>query len=219
MIDYKHAWAQGRNVKPLAARMVAISGGLMGGVYKANALVGGPDTPEELVPYLEGLDCVTFIETALALALINDYEDYPEKLKEIRYQNGEVDWARRQHYFTQGLQALVEAGVLAWPAGGKEVQKELNLIAALPAVQAVYPQFDHSAAATLDKLQHGDIVAFASTREGLDVFHCGLIAVMGDKLLLRHYSSKAGTSLEEPLVDFLGRSSMVGLVVARPTGA
>lgn len=218
MINYKQAWAQGQGVTPLAARMVAISSGLMGGVYKANALIGGPDTPEEMVLYPEGLDCVTFVETALALALVHDYNDYPEALRQIRYQGGEINWAKRQHYFTQGLKALVEAGILVWPAGGQGVEKELNLVVGLPCVQAVYPQFDHQDAVVLQQLHSGDIVAFSSTRGGLDVFHCGIIAVVGDKVLLRHYSSKAGHALEEPLVDFLGRSTMVGLVVAQPTG-
>ena len=218
MIDFKHAWAQGQGGAPLAARMVAISGALLGQLYIANSLVGGPETTEEMVLYPTGFDCVTFIETTLALALASDYADYPEILQSLRYRDGQVDWAARQHYLSLGLDAAIHQGWLEWPVltHQKTFEKELNLIAALPAQHTKMQLLDHTKPEALQQLQGGDVVAFASLGEGLDVFHCGLIVRVGDGVRLRHYSKKAGTSVEEPLADFLSRDMMAGILVARP---
>ena len=49
-------------------RIDAISARLIGYPYDANPLGGGPDLSETLTISLEGFDCVTYVETVLALA-------------------------------------------------------------------------------------------------------------------------------------------------------
>jgi hypothetical protein len=69
------------------------------------------DTPSGLNPLGEGkgldpgplystnvFDCTTYVETNLAIALSKSLEEVPAVLNKIRYQNGEVDYFRRNHF-------------------------------------------------------------------------------------------------------------------------
>jgi len=65
--------------------------------------------PERLVVNLRSFDCVTFVETAFALALLirrgsTDFAAFPGALTLIRYRRGRCDgYASRLHYFTDWL--------------------------------------------------------------------------------------------------------------------
>ena len=74
---------------------------------------------EELVVTFEGLDCVTFIETVMALANTAEgnaltFDAFTNELQRIRYRDGVLtDYASRLHYTTDWIDNNVEKGVLA----------------------------------------------------------------------------------------------------------
>lgn len=71
--------------------------------YVAHTLEG---SPEVLTVNLDELDCTTFMETAVALALTvgerrNSWRDFVYNLERIRYRNGEMNgYPSRLHYFS-----------------------------------------------------------------------------------------------------------------------
>lgn len=43
-------------------------------------------------------DCTTFVETVVALAITRQVDDFEIKMNDIRYENGEVDYLKRNHF-------------------------------------------------------------------------------------------------------------------------
>ncbi|MBX2976160.1 MAG: DUF1460 domain-containing protein [Ignavibacteriaceae bacterium] len=81
---------------------------------------------EKLVVNLSGLDCTTFLETALTFARTvkkgkYDLESYLDELKYIRYRNGNLDgYASRLHYFSDWIYNNVEKEIV------KDITKEIG---------------------------------------------------------------------------------------------
>ncbi len=122
----KVRWAvqSGLDTVPASEAIVHIGETFVGTPYRA-ATLEGPG-PEHLIVNLHELDCVTFVETVLALtkfvrqdgvtALADSsaaqarYEGY---LRDIRYRGGIIDgYASRLHYFSDWLAANAAAGHL-----------------------------------------------------------------------------------------------------------
>ncbi len=72
--------------------------------------------------------------------------------------------------------------------------------------------------AALDRIHSGDIIVFATTKDGLDYAHLGIALRTGGQLGLIHASSKTGTVTYEPrITDYLDSfSSASGISVLRP---
>ncbi|MCC8089173.1 MAG: DUF1460 domain-containing protein [Rikenellaceae bacterium] len=74
--------------------------------------------PEELIVNLRELDCVTFVESTIALVqtLKSDnptFENYCVNLKNLRYRQGELkDFTSRLHYFSDWIWDKQEMGIL-----------------------------------------------------------------------------------------------------------
>ncbi len=90
---------------------------LVGTPYVAQTLEVNPT--ERLVVNVRQLDCTTFVETALALALTHQqgstaYQDYCRNLTRIRYRNGQLcGYASRNHYFTQWIASNQAQGIVS----------------------------------------------------------------------------------------------------------
>ena len=66
------------------ARMEVLSATLVGCPYVAHGLVGSAAIPEHFTASLEGFDCVTYVETVLALARASDAAGFAEELRRSR---------------------------------------------------------------------------------------------------------------------------------------
>src|SRR5437867_2129581 len=75
---------------PLVGRIDLISKRLIGRPYVESPLGGGPALSEKLTASIDGFDCVTYIETVLALALSYTVEEFLGALREMRYEKGDV---------------------------------------------------------------------------------------------------------------------------------
>jgi hypothetical protein len=116
--------------------VMAVLGSLFVGTpYVANTLE--ERGPEHLVVNFRGLDCVTFVETTLALASCvrfrtPTFEAYKKELQRIRYRAGVIDeYPSRLHYFsdwiddngTRGIVENISKGI-----GGVRYTKEINFM-------------------------------------------------------------------------------------------
>lgn len=103
----KYAVQNGLGFLPVNQRIETIGRFFLGRPYKSGTL---NITKEEMpVINLRELDCVTFVENVLALALLNNYDtismgDFVNNIVNLRYRNGEIiDYTSRLHYSTDWL--------------------------------------------------------------------------------------------------------------------
>jgi hypothetical protein len=204
------------------SRIDFLSSHFVGHPYQINPLIGSADTPEEFTVSLDGFDCVTYIETILALSLARNTDEFVEYLRKIRYEGGRIAWERRNHYMTAWIRSNVRAGALkrmSLPADIAQVVKERTLddVPGLPPVRSRFSCVPRRAIGKLTRqMQTGDLIFFASTRKHLDVFHCGIVIRDGTRTFVRHASRSKGGVVEQDLNDFLKANRMAGVIVARP---
>ena len=209
-----------RDINEFGERLERVSARLLEAPYLSNPLGGGPDARESLVIRFDGFDCVTYVETALALACAGDADQFGDRLREMRYSGGEVDWRSRNHYMLDWIKNNRRRGVVKNLTDGPRAvtrTRRLSLIKELPAKTVTFRVFPKRALAQVRRLARtGDIALFASTRRNLDVFHMGIIIKRGDEVLLRHASRAAGRVVEQPLAEFLKAQRMSGIILLRP---
>jgi Protein of unknown function (DUF1460) len=195
----------------------------LGRPYKPNPLIGSADTAEVFTASLDGFDCVTYIETIVALARASDVDEFTEWLRKIRYDRGRIQWDRRNHYMTLWIRNNVRKGIIRLvsvptvPILSRE--RVLNVVPGLAAQRTRVKCVPKAAMPRLEPhLQSGDLIFFVSTRKNLDVFHAGIIARDGKGVLMRHASRSQGFVVEQELREFLKANRMAGVIVVRPQG-
>jgi len=186
--------------------------------------LGPRSARERLVVDLDAFDCVTLVETALALARSRTTRGFLAELKNTRYRDGRVAWTTRLHYFSDWLRHNQRRGALAIRsrgAGSRPVEAILSVVEGLPPRRVrfhVVPKRGLRAAGS--RISDGAIVAFASVRPGLDFFHTGILfrEPGGGSGSLTLYQAKrsVGAVVAEPLSDFLSANRMRGVAFATP---
>lgn len=214
--------------------------------------VGGVlDKPEKenLVINLSELDCVTFLESTVALSLTikknkTQFEDFCNELKFIRYRDGVMNgYASRSHYFYDWINNNEKKGILqniTSVIGGKPYIRTVN---SMTANRALYPKLKSDSSAMVvkkveeeltsmnkyyvpkeeirlaeDKIQDGDLIALATTIEGMEVAHVGIAIHKNSRLHFMHASSldKKVEISDVPLFDMLKNKKIyTGIIVAR----
>jgi hypothetical protein len=191
----------------VSQRIDFISGRLLGARYQAYTLIGSPKLPERFVIRDDAFDCVTYCEMVLAAALSRDLAGFETALRRIRYDQGVVQYDKRNHYFADWCKHNMENGIcrpvaiqpttvldktLTWHRefGQRRVSMQVIDVATL--------------FANTKALKPGDIIGFASRRPGLDYYHTGFIAFAknGD-LMLRSAALSHGRVLDEKMTSFV----------------
>lgn len=203
------------------SRIDVLSRHFLGYPYKPSPLIGSADTAEVFTASLDGFDCVTYIETVLALARASSVDDFNKWLRKIRYEQGRIQWQRRNHYMTLWIRNGVCEGIISSVSvpGVRILSRErvLNVIAGLAAQRIHVKCVPKLAVPRLEPhLQTGDLIFFASAHSNLDVFHAGIIARDGNRVLMRHASRSQGSVVEQELKEFLKANRMAGVIVMRP---
>lgn len=202
-------------------RIDVLSRQFLGQPYKTNPLVGSADTPEVFVVSFDEFDCVTYVETILAMSRASSVDEFIEWLRKIRYEDGRVAWERRNHYMTVWIRNNLRARAVR-PVAPRDVatvakERTLNVVPGLSPLKARFECVPKPAVRKLaPHLQTGDLIFFASTRKHLDVFHGGIIVRDGDRLRVRHASRSRGSVVEQDLNEFLKANRMAGVIVVRP---
>lgn len=206
----------------LSARLDRFSEAFLARPYVVNPLGGGPGQPEVLTASLEAFDCVTYMETVLALALSLDAQEFLDSLRRIRYEGGEIDWNRRNHYMSDWVANNESAGFVRYLTSGplaQTVTRRLSVIRDLPPKQVSFGLYRKQKIASIaDQIETGDLILFASAKRNLDFFHTGLLIARGREIMMRHATRSEGLVVEQPLPDFLSTCRMSGIVLLRPVG-
>lgn len=191
---------------------------LLGTEYKSSPLCGSRSEKERFVVGVDGFDCVTFVETVLALSFAIDEKDFYSTLKHLRYENGQVHWLKRNHY----MSSWITLNKRRFRTVGKKDQtasfdKTLCSLenyrkqdVSLKLIPAEIDSIEKS------KPKTGDIILFGSTRSELDYFHLGILIKKEDGLSVRHAAKSKGSVVDEKLKDFLARNKMSGVKIMRP---
>ena len=92
---------------------------------------------EKLVIKLDGYDCVTFVESTLALSRTiaegsTSFEDFSEKMIEQRYRESKIEgYCSRLHYFSEWIYTNAKRGLvedITEQLGGVKLEKTLNFM-------------------------------------------------------------------------------------------
>lgn len=209
----------------LRKRIAAIGRQNIGQPYKLNLLGEYPYELHDTLPMfsLEQSDCVVFVEHTYAMALSQSWEEFFWMLQRIRYKDGVIGVASRNHYTEVDWNtnnSWLVTDVTAQLAGDDGPAYELKVDRArflrtrhhteraIPVQQSreAYIAKD-KLTAVLPRLQDGDLVNVVSTRGGAYyVSHVGFIVVgaNGERNFL---NSAEPTVREESFSAFFTRSA------------
>lgn len=222
------AWLAGMRVESadFDARLARVAAAALGTPYADGPLGEGPGAPFDPDPLMDlgRVDCVTFVEQAVALAASPTRADAFGLLQRIRYAEGEIDFARRNHYMIADwiannpwcVDATERLGVatasvtrtISW-TGLFEKLKAPGLGADRPdrAVTLRYVPTAATAAAEA-ALPSPALLVFIGNVDWLFALHCGLyIRDAAGAGRLYHASSKAGEVVAVDLPGYLAENA------------
>ncbi len=232
--------AEGLTAGDLPGRFVQASGRFLGTKYENGPLgegeFGGPD-PDPRFDF-ERVDCVTFLEQALALALTGEQaaRGFLSTLDAIRYRGGSVSFAARNHHMA-----------VDWIPANSWLLKDVTQEVGHETVRIVRRTIDRAqflrdqgasprpglddpvtrevayvpraaAGDVSPALRSGDLVFWVGRREDIFIAHTGMVVRdgTGGELLFRHASSKAGRVLDESFLAYAaGATFAEGFLVLR----
>jgi len=212
-----------------SAQIDFLSKQFLGTPYEEHTLTGDINTTEIFTVNLQGMDCFTYIDYVEALRLSNTLEDFNTNLKGIRYQNEDISFHNRNHFFSDWpVRNNENVRDVTFEVGGNNaivVEKSLNLKSDgstfLPGIPIEKREFYFIPSSAIDddlisKLLTGDYVGMYTNIGGLDVTHTGIIIKKNDGVYLRHASSKKRNQkvVDEDLKEYV--KNVPGIVVYRP---
>ncbi len=210
-------------------KVVFISTAFLGTPYRHNTLIGNTKTDELFVLRLDKVDCFTFLDYVEALRRSSNFSEFVENLHKVRYQNGQIDFQTRNHFFSQwGNTPFAPLRDITSQIGGRKtrwVVKYLNQKEKGQVFLPGYPIEKQTVAfipaeaideSMLSRLHSGDYIGIYSHHSGLDVSHTGIVIKKGGTLFLRHASSKRWRKKvrDERLLPYLAGKK--GLIIYRP---
>jgi Protein of unknown function (DUF1460) len=243
----------------LISDMVAVGKSFIGKPYpKAKPRHGAkgqtllqPIEDEVLTINFRDFDCVTFVENTLALAQTRhatepSFDTFKQRLANIRYRHGAIDYAARLHYFSDWLYENTQTGsvrVLTKDLGGVPFDKPIFYMTLKKdtfygnmADPTTFAQIKDAEETLTQRpkfyipkeqvykietqLHEGDIIGITNALEGMDMAHTGFVVWKAGRAHLMHASSDARKVIisEETLVDYLARHRLhTGIMVARLT--
>jgi hypothetical protein len=233
--------------EPIGNIIQTISGYFLGSPYAANLLDQSPQESLvitlqqfDCVLFVE-----TVLALSRNIAM-QDYSTitFATHLQEQRYRNGEMDgYCSRLHYFSEWIQDNSRKGVvldLTQSLGGVPLDRNLNFMtshwqsytqltanpdarqciaqmeASLPTDSFFYIPYHHIGN-IYSYLQPGDIIGIATSIDGLDVTHTGLIYRTSQGNIGLIHSAPGGVRVAEDLKSYVSNiSNSTGILVARP---
>ncbi len=215
-----HRYMESMNSKklsPVGDLMVQTAVYLMDSPYAAKTLeICGKN--ERLVVNLRQFDCVTLVESCLALVNTlksrdQTFDNYCNKLRVIRYRNGEItDFSSRLNYFTEWIsnnQAKAKVINLTSGLGGKVLPLNLDFMSrnselypamSNPDVKSEIKISERNISQMMNfyipkntpvnsKIRNGDILCLTTNVQGLEISHVGIAFRLGGVLYLINASS------------------------------
>ncbi|MCC6145100.1 MAG: DUF1460 domain-containing protein [Candidatus Hydrogenedentes bacterium] len=195
--------------------------------YQDGPLGEGPDGKHDRDPLIDlsHVDCVTYVEQSIALAACPSYDQAFQKLQEIRYKEGKIDFETRNHFMiadwipnngwvkdatgTLGVDLVSLTRTISKrdffplvkaPELGQDTPDQTYTVQYVPANQV---------AAALPKMPSPALVLLIGAKpDWLFVVHCGFFVREADGTgKLYHASSKAGKVVAQDLEAYLKDST------------
>ncbi|HEX5385528.1 MAG TPA: N-acetylmuramoyl-L-alanine amidase-like domain-containing protein [Gemmatimonadales bacterium] len=216
---------------------------------------GSPNATEPLTLSLTRFDCVTLVESCLAVARVAEHSDaatwagFGREVERMRYRGGERrGYVSRLHYFSEWISDGARRGLVRdWGAelGGMEDARPLRFMTAhrasypalandvvLRKLEAIERRLDANprhvvpaarVAQVVDRIENGDVLAFATSTPGLDVTHSAFAHRGGDGVLRVLHAPLSGGVVEvtrATLPEYVAAiRRCTGILVARPLRA
>ncbi|MEA9390406.1 N-acetylmuramoyl-L-alanine amidase-like domain-containing protein [Acerihabitans sp. TG2] len=195
--------------------------------YHANRLIGSLAEQERLVADVSGVDCFTLLDYVCALAKSHSHSAFIHHLQAIRYQGGEVNFLKRNHFFSDWF-ARKPANAVditdKLSADAITVTKHLNRKGIdeefIPGLGIVEREIHYIPTEKIDddviaKLNSGDLMGIYSKSHGLDVSHVGFCIKDPDGVYFRNASSLEQNMkvVDSPFERYL--TNKLGIVVLR----
>jgi hypothetical protein len=210
----------------IRSRIDFLSQQFLGVPYKESTLTGDVNTDEVFVINLKELDCFTFIDYIESLRVSKSFSEFRKHLVKFRYQNGEISYAMRNHFFTDwkefNSELIHDVTEVVAETKSIRITKTLNergdMSRFLPGVpcrerEIVYIPSHAVDDDILSGLRTGDYIGIYSERRGLDVSHVGIF-VRNNNAFLRHASRRHGEVVDEEFHQYM--SDKPGIIVMRP---
>ena len=220
---------KGSEIMDVAKRIDFLSTQFLDTDYAESTLIGDKDTPEVFVVNLLGVDCLTFVEYIEAMRLSDSFSAFESNLIKVRYKYGIVEFANRNHFFTDWIEHNAEfVHDATEEIGGKNIVKVLKslnekedgsyFLAGIQPVprEVIYIPSDSIDASVLGNIRTGDYAGIYSPLKGLDVSHAGIIIKKDNSLFLRHASSQREYRkvVDQDFVYYMTRKP--GIIILRP---
>ncbi len=211
----KNLWQKGNSIKNINERVNFFSGELKNKPYFLGPMGEGLSiypSYKQRVNFAE-MDCLTYMEHALALAYSKNYDDFFNILQGIRYKNGVIDYNMRNHFLIADWTANNKFDFVAEPANFEIFAKEINKKKFFKDSSITNPKI------SIQFLPKGKAIAYADTAKfakdtifgvailsdlpGLDAAHTGFVVNGKKGLMFRHASQLKGKVIEQSLSEFL----------------
>jgi len=246
---YAFATSQALRTKPIAEVMAVLGTSFIGTDYVAGILEQpGDESLVVCLDGLDCVTlCETVLALARCIKLGHEsYDQYSRQLQRIRYRNGMINgYPSRLHYFSDWIYENDRSGIvrdITPSLGGKVLTKTIRFMSdhiSSYAKLREFPEFfeqireqereisarkrfylpKEDLKSKEKEIRDGDLLAFTSSKEGLDIAHTGIAIRAQGELKLLH-APQVGQQVQltnESLYNYLARKQqMTGLVVARP---
>ena len=232
---------------PMNRALLGLARRYLGRPYNAFSL--DRSTAERLQLDLTRFDCFLFIEQLLALVNSRDVttqteavSQFSDHVRQLRYEDGQVDYCRRHHYFSRWADAAERQGYLvnitrflpgavsrdrplnfmSNHAGSYEpmkVARNRDCITALEGDLSVTQHYIplEKLAAALPSLRSGDLFGLVTRVDGLDVTHVGMVEATDGTVDAIHAAPGNGVIRSYDLARYAGQvDDVIGLMVLRP---
>ncbi len=219
--------------KPIGEVIVALARRFADAPYEEHTLDRGGQ--EELVENLHSFDCVTLVESVLALSLAVKsnhltHEYYRDMLRTLRYRDGIcAGFGSRLNYFSEWIANNERKGLvkdLTQALGGVPLQKAIHFLSdarrfpddsTASSIRSTEHQLSDTTyfeipvarvGSVVSSLRDGDVIAVTTTIRGLDVAHTGFVVHSSDGTVHLLHASEVDRKVEttkESLEQYLRR--------------
>lgn len=228
LMEMKSMWQEARGIGDLPARLDFFSSKLIGRPYLLGPMGEGylGDIDTKPLVYMDSLDCVTYVEHALAMALAPSADSIFSVHQKIRYFDGQIDYSYRKHYMVADWVGAGDFARVVEMPGDTVIERTMPknsffkskklkyLVNGAPAedpkVSIRYLPYD-KALELMSKPYEGPLlvlgVAFISKKPVIDAYHTGFVVfIPGELPRVRHASSLKKRVVEMNFVDYLKSS-------------
>lgn len=221
LMQAKELWLSALQISDQSERIRYFSEKLKGTPYNLGPEGEGYKGKIESKPMLrlDSVDCVTFIENVLALAISPSEDSIMQTLNKIRYLNAEPVYEKRKHYFVADWILSDSVAKIIPVEGDTTIQRTLpkkkffaakNIKSEDQTINLRYlPKNKAIEWATKPWEGKPEVrgIAYVFDGNAVDVFHVGFILLNpGEKPTFRHASMLQKKVIDQPLEEYLKNS-------------